>query len=83
MQAFRADPHGLRAIHYAEEWCFSEIFDGDDPFEARGCIAQARRVAELLRVGVTLADFDPAPPAGSAKATQGRRTVRKTVGAIH
>lgn len=62
MQAFRADPRGLRAIHYAEEWCFSEIFDGDDPFEARGCIAQARRVAELLRVGVTLADFDRGAP---------------------
>ncbi|NEW85262.1 MAG: glycogen debranching protein [Mariniphaga sp.] len=28
----------------------SEIFDGDSPFSARGCIAQAWSVAELLRV---------------------------------
>ena len=28
----------------------SEIFDGDAPHEARGCIAQAWSVAELLRV---------------------------------
>jgi predicted glycogen debranching enzyme len=28
----------------------SEIFDGDEPFTARGCIAQAWSVAELLRI---------------------------------
>ena len=28
----------------------SEIFDGDPPFKARGCIAQAWSVAELLRI---------------------------------
>lgn len=28
----------------------SEIFDGDDPHQARGCIAQAWSVAELLRL---------------------------------
>jgi glycogen debranching enzyme len=28
----------------------SEIFDGDAPHTARGCIAQAWSVAELLRV---------------------------------
>lgn len=33
--------HGLGSI--------SEIFDGDAPFEPRGCIAQAWSVAELLR----------------------------------
>ena len=40
---------------------FPKIFDGDDPFEARGCIARAWSVAELLRVTVTLADFDRRP----------------------
>lgn len=30
----------------------SEIFDGDPPHEARGCVAQAWSVAELLRVAV-------------------------------
>lgn len=34
--------HGLGSI--------SEIFDGDPPFEARGCISQAWSVGELLRV---------------------------------
>lgn len=29
---------------------FSEIFDGEAPFKARGCIAQAWSVAEVLRV---------------------------------
>ncbi len=32
----------------------SEIFDADKPFTARGCIAQAWSVAELLRVSVRL-----------------------------
>lgn len=30
----------------------SEIFDGEDPIKARGCIAQAWSIAELLRVSV-------------------------------
>jgi glycogen debranching enzyme len=30
----------------------SEIFDGDEPYESRGCVAQAWSVAELLRVAV-------------------------------
>ena len=33
--------HGLGTV--------SEIFDGDAPFYARGCIAQAWSVAEVLR----------------------------------
>src|SRR6516165_6240877 len=41
----------------------SEIFDGDAPFEARGCIAQAWSVAELLRVAVALADSERHTPA--------------------
>jgi predicted glycogen debranching enzyme len=34
----------------------SEIFDADPPFTARGCIAQAWSVAEVLRAWVRLAD---------------------------
>ena len=34
--------HGIGSI--------SEIFDGDNPFSPRGCIAQAWSVAEILRV---------------------------------
>lgn len=52
----------------------SEIFDGDAPFEARGCIAQAWSVAELLRVAVALADCDrPAPSEAQEVVAQGMR----------
>ncbi len=37
----------------------SEIFDGDEPFMPRGCIAQAWSVAEVLRSYLSL---NPAPP---------------------
>lgn len=39
--------------HFSSAHCvgsISEIFDGDPPFEPRGCIAQAWSVAEVLRV---------------------------------
>jgi glycogen debranching enzyme len=49
----------------------SEIFDGDEPYEARGCVAQAWSVAELLRVAVGLADGDAA-----VRASQQKRTSR-------
>ena len=41
----------------------SEIFDGDDPFAPRGCIAQAWTVAELLKAweGVMLAAQSKVP----------------------
>jgi glycogen debranching enzyme len=45
----------------------SEIFDGDEPHEARGCVAQAWSVAELLRVAVDLAGVDAAVPASRPK----------------
>ena len=45
----------------------SEIFDGDAPFEPRGCIAQAWSVAELLRVAVLLANLDQPMPGAEAK----------------
>lgn len=38
----------------------SEIFDAEPPFTARGCIAQAWSVAELLRVGLALPGNEPA-----------------------
>ncbi len=60
----------------------SEIFDGDAPFEARGCIAQAWSVAELLRVAAASADFDRPTPAAQTKAAPARGTARKKVGAV-
>jgi len=41
----------------------SEIFDGEAPFEARGCIAQAWSVAELLRIAVAITEADRAATA--------------------
>ncbi|HEY6120601.1 MAG TPA: amylo-alpha-1,6-glucosidase, partial [Pyrinomonadaceae bacterium] len=41
--------------HHLEEACLgqvSEIFDGDEPHQPRGCVAQAWSVAELLRAAV-------------------------------
>jgi glycogen debranching enzyme len=35
----------------------SEIFDGDPPFEPRGCIAQAWTVAEVLRAWTEISGF--------------------------
>ena len=55
----------------------SEIFDGDAPFEARGCIAQAWSVAELLRVAVALANLDQPVPAAEAKVLLARGAGRK------
>jgi predicted glycogen debranching enzyme len=36
----------------------SEIFDAEEPFTARGCIAQAWSVAELIRVTASVADAE-------------------------
>ena len=55
----------------------SEIFDGDAPFEARGCIAQEWSVAELLRVAVALANLDQPVPAAEATAPPFRGASRK------
>jgi predicted glycogen debranching enzyme len=55
----------------------SEIFDGDAPFEPRGCIAQAWSVAELLRVAVALANLDQPVPAAEATAPPFRGASRK------
>lgn len=58
------DTRGLRLVidaftPHLSEACVgsvSEIFDANPPFTARGCIAQAWSVAELLRCWVMLAD---------------------------
>jgi predicted glycogen debranching enzyme len=44
----------------------SEIFDADPPFTARGCIAQAWSVAEVLRLRVMLARR-PTPPSAETQ----------------
>jgi glycogen debranching enzyme len=36
----------------------SEIFDAEPPYTARGCIAQAWSVAELLRAWIKLAHLE-------------------------
>jgi predicted glycogen debranching enzyme len=45
----------------------SEIFDGDPPHEARGCMAQAWSVAELLRARVEALQLRPQELTGLAK----------------
>lgn len=45
----------------------SEIFDGDSPHKARGCVAQAWSVAELLRVFSDYPELLRAEPALAAK----------------
>jgi predicted glycogen debranching enzyme len=55
----------------------SEIFDGDAPFQPRGCIAQAWSVAELLRVAVLLANLDQPMPGAEAKPALARGAGRK------
>ena len=39
----------------------SEVFDAEEPFTQRGCIAQAWSVAEVLRVWVKLSQQAPVP----------------------
>ena len=46
--------------HHLDEACIgsvSEIFDAEEPFTPRGCIAQAWSVAELLRALVLTAEL--------------------------
>jgi predicted glycogen debranching enzyme len=54
-------------LHTLDEACIgsiSEIFDADEPFTPRGCIAQAWSVAEALRCWVkTTTQVSPNPPA--------------------
>jgi predicted glycogen debranching enzyme len=51
----------------------SEIFDGDAPHSARGCIAQAWSVAEVLRLWSRSHDLLPGQQATTAPASKPRR----------
>jgi glycogen debranching enzyme len=51
----------------------SEIFDGDAPHTARGCIAQAWSVAEVLRLWCRCHHLVPAPIATASPAGRARR----------
>jgi predicted glycogen debranching enzyme len=61
------DRRGARRLletltHHLDEACIgsvSEIFDAEEPFTPRGCIAQAWSVAELLRALVLTAELGP------------------------
>jgi glycogen debranching enzyme len=54
-----------RQIHGSGLGTLSEIFDGDDPFTPRGCIAQAWTVAEVLRAWTEITDGENQKSAGS------------------
>jgi glycogen debranching enzyme len=65
LKVWPADPDGLRKTvdgftAHLDDACvgsISEVFDAEAPFTARGCIAQAWSVAEVLRVWVKLAEL--------------------------
>ena len=60
-------------VAHLDEACIgsiSEIFDAEPPFTARGCIAQAWSVAELLRCWVKLSRYERDRP-GTPLAAQG------------
>ena len=59
----------------------SEIFDGDPPHRAAGCIAQAWSVAEILRLAVGLSEFDRPTPETQAKTVRPRRETGKKASA--
>jgi predicted glycogen debranching enzyme len=63
-----AGAHALLAgfVPHLGEGCLgtiAEIFDAEEPWTPRGCVAQAWSVAEVLRAWIATA---PAPPAGAA-----------------
>jgi predicted glycogen debranching enzyme len=68
LKAYPDDVAGARRalegfVAHLDDACIgsvSEIFDAEPPFTARGCIAQAWSVAELLRSWVKLSDRDRA-----------------------
>lgn len=59
----------------------SEIFDGDPPHQAAGCIAQAWSVAEILRLAVALSEFDRPIPEPPVKTVRPRRESGKKASA--
>jgi predicted glycogen debranching enzyme len=64
-------------VSHLDDGCIgsiSEVFDADQPFTPRGCIAQAWSVAEVLRAWVKIAEWPrqpmaPAAPDGISLAT--------------
>lgn len=68
---FIAEKLGPIFDHVLSEGCVgsvSEIFDGDAPHQARGCVAQAWSVAELLRILRDYPDITLHDTAGSERA---------------
>jgi glycogen debranching enzyme len=71
LKVFPEDQDGARRavegfVPHLSEACIgsvSEVFDADRPFTARGCIAQAWSVAEVLRVWIKLATQSRQPSA--------------------
>jgi predicted glycogen debranching enzyme len=69
LKVYPEDPAGAKAAlggfaAHLDEACIgsiSEIFDAEAPFAARGCVAQAWSVAEVLRAWVKLARLAPTP----------------------
>ena len=67
LTAHPEDVAGARAmlegfVQHLEDACIgsiSEVFDAEDPFTARGCIAQAWSVAEVLRVWTKTSESEP------------------------
>jgi predicted glycogen debranching enzyme len=70
LKVFPEDLAGARQavdgfVPHLSEACIgsvSEVFDADPPFTARGCIAQAWSVAEVLRVWIKLAKLTESSP---------------------
>jgi predicted glycogen debranching enzyme len=71
LKVFPEDQDGARRavegfVPHLSEACIgsiSEVFDADRPFTARGCIAQAWSVAEVLRIWIKLAGQTQQPSA--------------------
>ena len=79
LKVYPDDIAGVRSVldglaAHLDEACIgsvSEIFDAEPPFTARGCIAQAWSVAELLRAWVKLSDRERAGIPLATSATGG------------
>jgi len=74
LKVYPDDRQGARRLldgfisHFGQEACvgsISEVFDAVEPFTARGCIAQAWSVAEVLRCWAMTADHGPTGTGGS------------------
>jgi predicted glycogen debranching enzyme len=69
-------------VAHLDEACLgsvSEIFDAEPPYTARGCIAQAWSVAELLRVSIKLAQLRRAASVTAAHASPASRLATRSL----